>query len=76
MMGAFLDALGIAHDQGLINEDEVKPDASKIPSAAADLAQKFPPEDVSLYLNTLLCQDPATWGGLSDVAERQDLSRM
>ena len=27
MMGAFLDALGIAHENGLIQEDSVKPDA-------------------------------------------------
>ena len=30
MMGAFLDALGIAHENGLIQEDAVKPDADKI----------------------------------------------
>jgi hypothetical protein len=70
MMGAFLDALGIAHENGLIKEDEVKPDTSKIAPAAADIAQKFPASDVSLYLNTLLCQDPETWGGLRDVAQR------
>jgi hypothetical protein len=27
MMGAFLDALGIAHENGVIQEDDVKPDA-------------------------------------------------
>jgi hypothetical protein len=70
MMAAFLDALGIAHENGLIKEDEVKPDASKIPAAAADIAQTFPAGDVSLYLNTLLSQDPETWGRLRDVAER------
>jgi hypothetical protein len=70
MMAAFLDALGIAHENGLIKEDEVKPDASKIAAAAADIAQKFPAGDVSLYLNTLLSQDPETWGRVRDVAER------
>ena len=65
MMGAFLDALGIAHDNGLINEENVKPDAEKIAPAAAQLAGQFPPDDVRIYLNTLLCQDPDTWGGLS-----------
>ena len=29
MMGAFLDALGIAHENGLIQEDAVKPDADE-----------------------------------------------
>lgn len=70
MMSAFLDALGIEHDSGLIKEDEVKPDAAKLAPAAAGLAGTFPADDVSLYLNTLLCQDPETWGGLRDVPER------
>ena len=29
--------------------------------------EQFPAEDVSLYLNTLLCQDPETWGGLKEI---------
>jgi hypothetical protein len=67
MMGAFLDALGIAHENGLIQEDDVKPDASKLSAAAAEIAGTFPAADVSLYLDTLLCQDPQTWGALADV---------
>jgi hypothetical protein len=70
MMGTFLDALGIAHEDGLIQEENVMPDASRLAPAAAQIAQQFPPEDVSLYLNTLLCQDPGTWGALADVAQR------
>ena len=66
MMGAFLDALGIAHENGLIKDDEVKPDASKIGSAVAVLREKFPEGDVSLYLDTLVCQDPQTWGDLRE----------
>lgn len=72
MMAAFLDALGIAHENGLIQDDSVKPDATKLAEAAAALVQQFPPENVSLYLNTLLCQDPGTWGALADVPQRQD----
>jgi hypothetical protein len=69
MMGAFLDALGIAHENGLIQEDNVTPDTAKVPPAAAAIARQYPPEDVSLYLNTLLCQDPETWGALRDVVK-------
>jgi hypothetical protein len=72
MMGAFLDGLGIAHEEGLIKEDEVKPDAAKLAPAAAGLAKTFPAEDVSLYLNTLYCQDPETWGGLKDIPQRTE----
>lgn len=64
MMGAFLDALGIAHENGVIQEDDVKPDAAKIPAAVEAIAAKHSREDVWLYLNTLLAQDPATWHGI------------
>jgi len=51
MMGAFLDALGIAHENGVIQEDEVKPDETKLASAVDAIEKAFPVEDVSLYLN-------------------------
>jgi hypothetical protein len=67
MMGAFLDSLGIAHENGLISEENVtKPDPEKLRTAAAELAAKYPQDDVSLYLRTLVSQDPDTWGSLAD----------
>ena len=69
MMGAFLDAMGIAHDNGLITEDGVKPASEKIAPAAAAIGGGYPAPDVSLYLNTLLCQDPESWGALADVPQ-------
>jgi hypothetical protein len=69
MMGAFLDALGIAHENGLIQDDGAKPDAGKIAPAVAVLKEKFPAADVSLYLKTLVCQDPETWGALKDLTD-------
>jgi hypothetical protein len=73
MMGAFLDALGITHENGLIQDDDVKPDPEKIAAAAEAIGKKYAPEHVSLYLNTLLCQDPETWGVLADSPHRQKL---
>src|SRR3954471_12318012 len=64
MMAAFLDALGIAHENGLIQEENVKPDPEKIGPAVAALRGQFPSDDVEVYLDTLLCQDPETWGAL------------
>src|SRR3954452_994786 len=67
MMGSFLDLLGIAHENGLINEENVvKPGADQLKAAAAELSSKYPREDVSLYFSTLVSQDPDTWGGLAD----------
>jgi hypothetical protein len=68
MMGAFLDALGIAHENGLISEENaVKPDPARLKAAAADLSSKYPKEDVTLYFSTLVSQDPDTWGGLAEL---------
>ena len=69
LMGAFLDALGIAHENGLIQDDAVKPDPEKLQPAVAAIKDKYPADDVALYLQTLVCQDPETWGALGDAAE-------
>ena len=70
MMAAFLDLLGIQHENGLISDETVaKPDPDKVQNAAKELSTKFPPEDVSLYLSTLVSQDPETWEALIDVAQ-------
>ena len=69
MMSAFLDALGLGHEHGLIREDAVTPDPAKVASAVATIAREYPAHDVSLYLNTLLWQDPSTWGLLQGVPE-------
>jgi len=68
MMGTFLEALGIAHDNGVISDDGVKPDPEKLGPAVAALTAQYPQEDVKLYLMTLLCQDRETWGALADTS--------
>lgn len=70
MMVAFLDLLGIGHENGLIADETIaKPGAARVQSAAKELLAKFPPEDVSLYLSTLVSQDPETWQALIEVAQ-------
>lgn len=65
MMGTFLDALGIAHEDGLIKDDAVKPEPETLRVAVQAISAKYPPDQVSLYLDTLLCQDPDTWAALA-----------
>jgi hypothetical protein len=70
MMGAFLDALGVAHDEGLITEESpTAPTAEKLDEAVKTLSAQYPKADVARYFWTLLWQDPETWGGLQDRAE-------
>ncbi len=65
MMGAFLDALGIAHEEGLINEENVDaPSPERLAEAVKTLGAAYPAGDVELYLSTLMWQDPETWGEL------------
>ena len=70
LMAAFLDALGIAHNDGMIAEEtDISPGAERIGAAVKTIAASFPAEDVALYLSTLYWQSPDTWGPLAEMAE-------
>ena|SRR5688572_21084648 len=69
MMGQFLDALSIKHEEGLIAEEELTPPSAEQLTAAAAALDSFPAEDVSLYFSTLLWQDPDTWKGLQELPQ-------
>lgn len=70
MMAAFLDALGIQHENGLIADETLAaPPAETLQTAARTLAAAYPPDDVAIYLSTLIWQDPETWGGLVELPE-------
>ena len=72
MMGRFLDALGIKHENGLIDDEDMQPpDAERLKAAATAIAAEHPAEDVGVYLATLIWQDPETWGALTDAPELQ-----
>ena len=70
MMAAFLDQLGIKHENGVIAEEDLKPPAQgPLEAAVGKLFDEYPHEDVELYLSTLLVQDRDTWGGLAAVLD-------
>jgi hypothetical protein len=61
LMAAFLNALGVANDNGLITAEDVPvPETEQLKAAIGQLAE-FPPEDVLLYLRTLTAVDEDTW---------------
>jgi hypothetical protein len=62
LMAAFLDALGIAHEDGLIKEESVPPPAKdKLTAAITTVRGTFPAADVDLYVRTLASLDGDTW---------------
>jgi hypothetical protein len=61
-MGAFLDAVGIAHEDGLISAEQVDaPNRATLAAAAEKVQGAFPTDDLEIYLRTLLILDGETW---------------
>jgi len=72
MMAAFLDALNIEHDNGLITAEEVPtPDKAKLAEGVKTLKSAFDADAVSLYLHTLLLLDGDTWAGLAEILDAE-----
>ncbi len=70
MMAAFLDALGIEHENGLISAEEVPaPEKTKLAEGVSALKAAFSQDAVRLYLHTLVLLDGDTWAGLEDLIE-------
>jgi hypothetical protein len=71
LMAAFLDALGVEHDNGMItNEDGIPaPDLAALEKAIAAVRAGFPEADVTLYLRTLAALDEDTWKGLAGLVD-------
>jgi hypothetical protein len=67
LMSAFLDAAGLAHDNGLITEDPKAPDSARLRTAVDEIRRSFAQEDLDLYLRTLLVLDGDTWAGLAEL---------
>ena len=68
MMAAFLDHLGIPHEEGRLGEDvaEHLPTPERLRAAADALVTRFPPDELYTYFLTLVLQDRQTWGALGE----------
>ena len=65
-----MEALGIKQEEGIISEEEVAPPTPEaLQKAAKTIAASYPAGDVSLYLTTLVWQDPDTWGALQEALQ-------
>jgi len=69
LLAAFLDAIGLPHEDGVLKEeaDTLGPiTAEKARAGVAAVRAAFPPDQVKTYLNTLWLQDPDRWQALCD----------
>lgn len=68
LMAAFLDAMGIPHENGLITDEKAQtPDPARLPAAVAALRSSFAEADVDLYLRTLAALDHDSWSCLEGI---------
>ena len=71
LMSKFLDALGIKHENGRIESDELEPPAGKSLAAAVEsVLASCDRDDVLLYLRVLVSQDEVTWAALVPVIDK------
>jgi hypothetical protein len=75
LMSAFLDALQIPHDQGLITAETVTPPTEEALTRAVEaLRPTFDMADVDLYLRTLSALDGETWANADRLPPPQSAS--
>jgi len=70
LLAAFLDALGLPHEDGVLKDeaDATPPPGVEAARAAVErLTGRFPAHEVRTYLNTLWLQDPERWAALAEV---------
>ena len=64
MLAAFLDALEIAHKDGAVDDLPATVEDAKLAAAVDNLLAKFPPEEVSVYLNAFYTMNEIQWPNL------------
>ncbi|MBL8861567.1 MAG: hypothetical protein JNK02_06100 [Planctomycetes bacterium] len=66
LVTGFLDATGVEHQDGMIEDiEKSKPDPTRLGAAVQALDGQFPPEDVTLYLALAAEQ----WPGVTQLAD-------
>lgn len=69
MLTAFLDALGIPHKDGVVEDLPPSVEDAKLAAAVELLLGKFPAEVVAVYLNAFNDMNEANWPNLKTILE-------
>jgi hypothetical protein len=69
MLADFLNALGIANENGVAEDLPAAVDDAKLKSAIETLLAKYPPEVVAVYLNAFNDMNEANWVNLKTILE-------
>jgi len=69
MLVDFLNALGIKHEDGVVEDLPKEMEDAKLKSAVDVLLAKYPPEAVAVYLNAFNDMNEANWSNLKTMLE-------
>lgn len=71
MLVDFLDALGIPHKEGVVEDLPASMDDAKLRFAVDTLLAKYPPEVVAVYLNAFNDMNEVEWPNLKTILETE-----
>ena len=71
MLCDFLDAMGIAHKDGAVEDLPAAVDDAKLRAAVDGLLAKYPPETVAVYLQAFNDMNQANWPNLKSLLESE-----
>ena len=70
LLGDFLDALGIAHKEGVVEDLPETMDDAKLQAAVDAVLAKYPPEVVAVYLNAFDEMNEVKWPNLDAMLQK------
>jgi hypothetical protein len=71
MLAAFLDALGIAHKDGAVEDLPASVEDAKLSAAVENLLAKFPAEEIAVYLNAFYTMNEVRWPNLEAMLKNE-----
>jgi len=69
MLAAFLDALGVKHENGVVDDLPASMDDAALKSAVEGLLTQYPPPVVAVYLHAFNDMNEAKWANLQTLLE-------
>jgi hypothetical protein len=67
MLADFLDALGVAHKDGAVEELPASVEETQLQAAVEKILAKYPAEEVAIYLNAFYTMNDVRWANLESI---------
>ena len=67
MLADFLDALGVAHKDGAVDDLPASVEEPQLRAAVEKILAKYPAEEVAVYLNAFYTMNDVRWPNLESI---------